>query len=115
MIIEQRVCDLCHHVHGDMTEATVTRTVTVDKRAIELDLCEPDDKALTNALAPFFEVGRRIGRRPAREPREPREAPPVPTDGFECKCGRTFATQRGLNRHVLYPPAASADDHEVAA
>jgi len=113
MIVQRKVCDLCYHRDGDEgVDAIVTRTVTVDKRTVELDLCGPDDAVLSQGVAMFFEAGRRAR---SKRPAQPKEPPtPLPVEEPTCSCGRTFGTQRGLNRHIT--ACQDGDEiHRVAA
>jgi len=53
--IEMTVCDL----HGDEHDAG-THTLTLDGKAITIDLCGDAEEALADALAPFVAVARRV-------------------------------------------------------
>lgn len=124
MILQQQVCDMCHARGEGMIEATTTRTVSVDKRSIEVDLCEVDDETLTEAMAPYFQAGRRVRtatKKASRTEESTQSRRPTAVvdnddvdndvDSFRCVCGRGFGSQRGLTRHIKYPPADMPEGH----
>lgn len=53
-------CDIC-----DGTKDTRTRTITLDGRALEIDLCAKDGRGLDKAAQKFVPFARKVARQPA--------------------------------------------------
>ena len=56
-----KVCDM-HDLAEWWVEVEATRTFASDGRTYELDLCGEHDAALTAALQPYIEAGRKVAR-----------------------------------------------------
>ena len=56
-----KVCDM-HDLAEWWVEVEATRTFAIDGRSYELDLCGEHDAALTAALQPYIEAGRKVAR-----------------------------------------------------
>jgi hypothetical protein len=54
-----KVCDM-HDLTEWWVEVEATRTFEVDGRSYEIDLCGEHDAALTTAMQPYVEAGRKV-------------------------------------------------------
>lgn len=115
MIIQKVICDMCFVRDGSMNEAHVTRTLGLDKKQVQAEVCNDCDEQLKGMLAPFFDAGRRIPKAQKRIAEVASVEVEEAVEGFGCACGRSFPTERGLNRHMNYPPAADAEMEHAAA
>jgi hypothetical protein len=96
---------LCDHDYGrgkEVTEGVTTVNFSLGKKQYEADLCPPCAEALTKAMEPFINDGRRAGR--AQTPvAAPSSSPAPQNDGdFPCPdptCSRAFSTAQGLSMH----------------
>lgn len=119
--IVRTVCDI-HYEKGELVDSVATTTITIDKRAIVLDLCFDCKAEIETGLTTAFKVGRRPdGAAPASRRRTKEQiaadaasaaatADPTPNRGhggatygeYPCNeegCDRTFNTAQGLSMH----------------
>lgn len=120
MIIQKSICDIHYDLDGSTIDAPVTRRFSIDNQNYEAELCSEHDEQLRALLAPFAEAGRKMKAttRTVRKRQPKLVVEPVPEEIEEaevywCACGRNFGTERGLNRHIAYPPA-NTEGHEAA-
>lgn len=95
------ICDVCSS-RGQRTEAEETVVVTVNRRAIEADLCVDCNNDLNNGLTYLFQVGRRPETLQLRIPTTGKRGKPQVGGEFACDvagCEKSFPTLQGLSMH----------------
>lgn len=94
-IVVEIACDKCGTETDDNPD-----TIMLNRKTVELDLCEADRALLREALEPYLSVG----RRPSKEKGtavstsvEPPSGPPCTVEG----CTFVAKTESGLNLHKI--------------
>lgn len=104
MQIVVTLCDTCHAKEQE-TEAQSVHRIQLDRKVIDVDLCEPCFDLIENALAVVLAQGRRPDK--AQMPVLPKSTgassrPSAEPRAFVCEfpgCDRSFETFQGVSTH----------------
>lgn len=99
MQVINTLCDLCMEQQNQKVEADEAVVITVNRNAIEVDLCQHCRSSLDDYLALFYNVGRRPDTLAIRNPKPKQRRG---TEQFDCEvkgCDRSFDSLQGLSMH----------------